>query len=76
MKTGDRIKFAFADGEKEGIVERLTPKKAYLRVDFPHHKDKLITRKISVLEAGAAGSDKKKKDKKEKKVKKEKKEKK
>ena len=67
MKVGEKITFAFAGGEKEGMIERLTPKMAFLRVDFPRHKNKLITRKISVLEAGPPSTkDKKKKEKKKK----------
>ena len=67
MKVGEKVKFAFGDGEKEGVIERLSPKKAYLRVDFPHDKNKLVVRRISVLEAGPATPKKKKKEKKEKK---------
>ena len=67
MKVGEKIKFAFGDGEKEGVIERLSPKKAYLRVDFPHDKNKLVVRRISVLEAGVPTTKKKKKEKKEKK---------
>ena len=67
MKVGEKLTFAFADGEKEGMIERLTPKKAFLRVDFPRQKNKLISRKISVLEAGPpSAKDKKKKEKKKK----------
>ncbi len=67
MKVGEKITFAFAGGEKEGVIERLTPKNAFLRVDFPRHKNKLIARKISVLEAGPpSAKDKKKKEKKKK----------
>ena len=67
MKVGEKITFAFAGGEKEGMIERLTPKMAFLRVDFPRHKNKLIARKISVLEAGPpSAKDKKKKEKKKK----------
>lgn len=72
MKVGDKITFAFGDGEKEGIIERLSPKKAFLRVDFPHHKNKLIVRRISVLEAGVSNNKKKKKKDKEKRKDKEK----
>ena len=52
MKVGDKITFAFGDGEKEGVIERLSAKRAFLRVDFPHHDNKLVVRRISVLEAG------------------------
>ena len=67
MKVGDKITFAFGDGEKEGVIERLSTKRAFLRVDFPHHVNKLIVRRISVLEAGVANNKKKKKKDKEKK---------
>ncbi len=62
MKVGDKITFAFGDGEKEGVIERLSAKRAFLRVNFPHHDNKLVVRRISVLEAGAPSTkDKKKK---------------
>ena len=67
MKVGEKIKFAFGTGEKEGVIERLSPKKAYLRVNFPHDQNKLVVRRISVLEAGVPTTKKKKKEKKEKK---------
>ena len=73
MKVGQKIKFSFANDEKEGVIERLTDKKVFLRVDFPRHKNKLVMRKISALEADLANKKKKKKDKKERKEKKEKK---
>lgn len=72
MKVGEKITFAFGNGEKEGVIERLTPKKAYLRVDFPYHQQKLITRKLSVLESGPPSSKEKKKREKKKKKDKEK----
>ena len=61
MKVGDKITFAFGDGEKEGVIERLSAKRAFLRVNFPHHDNKLIVRRISVLEAGVSDNKKKKK---------------
>ena len=71
MKVGDKITFAFGDGEKEGVIERLSTKRAFLRVNFPHHDNKLIVRRISVLEAGPPSTkDKKKKEKKKKEKKK------
>jgi len=77
MKAGQKIKFNFANDEKEGVIERLTDKKVYLRVDFPRHKNKLVIRKITDLEAAVESNKKKKKEKeKGKKEKKEKKEKK
>ena len=70
MKAGDKITFAFGDGEKEGVIERLSAKRAFLRVNFPHHDNKLVVRRISVLEAGPPSTkDKKKKEKKKKKAK-------
>ena len=67
MKIGDKITFAFGDGEKEGVIERLSAKRAFLRVNFPHHDNKLVVRRISVLEAGVSNNKKKKKKDKEKK---------
>ena len=63
MKVGDKITFAFGDGEKEGVIERLSAKRAFLRVNFPHHDNKLVVRRISVLEAGVSNNKKKKKKK-------------
>ena len=74
MKVGQKIKFSFANDEKEGVIERLSDKKVYLRVDFPRHKNKLVVRKLATLEADSSTKSKKKKEKeKEKKGKKEKK---
>ena len=72
MKVGEKITFAFGDGEKEGVIERLSAKRAFLRVSFPHHDNKLVVRRISVLEAGVSDNKKKKKKDKEKKKVKEK----
>ncbi len=44
MKEGDRVVFPFARGEKEGIVWKVTPKKVYIKVDFPRHPGKVIKR--------------------------------
>ena len=67
MKVGDKITFAFGNGEQEGVIERLSAKRAFLRVNFPHHANKLVVRRISVLEAGPSSTkDKKKKEKKKK----------
>ena len=57
MKVGQKIKFNFANDEKEGVIERLTDKKVYLRVDFPRHKNKLVIRKITALEAAVRNVD-------------------
>jgi len=72
MKVGDKIKFAFASDEKEGVIEKLSPKKVFMRVNFPHDPNKLVIRRISDIEAGSSNA-KKKKEKKDKKAKKEKK---
>ncbi len=46
MKPGERVIFPFAGGEKEGIVWKVTPKKVYIKADFPRHKGKIIKRSI------------------------------
>lgn len=46
MKPGDRVVFPFAGGEKEGVVWKVTPKKVYIKVDFPRHKAKVVKRSI------------------------------
>jgi len=51
MKTGDRVTFPFGNGTKEGIIVRLTDKKAWLKADFPRHQGKLVVRRIAQLEA-------------------------
>ncbi len=63
MNVGERIKFQFAGKEIEGVVARLFPKKAYLKVDFPRHPGKMVVRSISELE-GKAPAPKKKAEKK------------
>ena len=68
MEVGDRIKFSFGGEEKEGVVVKIFPKKAYLKVDFPGHKGKLIVRSLAALE-GKIPQRKKEKAKKEKKAK-------
>jgi len=64
MKVGEKVTFSFANGEKEGVIERIFPKKIYLRVNFPHHPNKLIIRRIADLEADSSSKKKKKKGKK------------
>jgi hypothetical protein len=49
VNVGDKVKFSFAKKEKEGTVEKLFPKTAYIRADFPKEKGKLIKRKIKDL---------------------------
>lgn len=61
MQVGDRIKFQFGDQEKEGVVEKIFPKKVYLRVDFPGHPGKRIIRPVAELEGKMAAKPKKKK---------------
>ena len=63
MKVGEKVKFSFGNGEKEGVVEKIFPKKIYLRVNFPHHPNKLIIRRITDLEATTSSKKKKKKEK-------------
>ncbi len=46
MKVGERVIFPFAGGEKEGIIIKVTPKKVYIKTDFPRHKGKIIKRSI------------------------------
>lgn len=72
MKVGDKIKFAFASDEKEGVIEKISPKRVFMRVNFPHDPNKLVIRRISDIEAGSSNIKKKKKEKKEKKEKKKK----
>ena len=64
MKVGEKVTFSFANDEKEGVIERIFPKKIYLRVNFPHHPNKLIIRRIADLEADSSSKKKKKKGKK------------
>ena len=61
MQVGDRIKFQFGEKEKEGIVERIFPKKVYLKVDFPEHPGKRVIRSVAELEGKMAAKPKKKK---------------
>lgn len=69
MKVGDTIKFAFANSEKEGVIEKITSKKVYMRVHFPHDFKKLVIRRISDIEAGSSNAKKKKEKEKKKKKK-------
>jgi hypothetical protein len=69
MEVGDRIKFSFGGGEKEGVVVKIFPKKVYLKVDFPKHKGKLIVRSLAAVEGKIPPAKKKEKAKKEKKEK-------
>ncbi|MCS7280285.1 MAG: hypothetical protein NZ583_01455 [Desulfobacterota bacterium] len=49
MKVGDRVKFSFAKKEKEGVIYKLFEKTAYIKVDFPKHKGKIIKRNVAQL---------------------------
>jgi hypothetical protein len=49
MKVGDRVKFNFARREIEGTIWKIFEKTAYLKVDFPKDKGKVIKRKIRDL---------------------------
>jgi hypothetical protein len=46
MKVGDKVIFPFAGGQKEGIIVKVSPKKVYIKADFPRHKGKIIKRSI------------------------------
>jgi len=46
VKPGDRVVFPFAGEEKEGVVWKVTPKKVYIKVDFPRHKGKIVKRPL------------------------------
>ena len=46
MNTGDKVKFTFGKKEMEGTVQRVFPKKVYLKADFPNEKGKTVIRKI------------------------------
>lgn len=50
LKAGDRVKIPFGGGEKEGIVEKISGKTLFVRVDFPRHPGKRIRRKLHDLE--------------------------
>ncbi|MBI4495972.1 MAG: hypothetical protein HY697_03455 [Deltaproteobacteria bacterium] len=50
MEIGQRIKFPFAGGEKEGVVVKVFPKKVYLKADFDRHPGKRIVRSTAELE--------------------------
>lgn len=49
MKVGDRVKFNFAKKEIEGIIWKLFEKTAYIKVDFPKDRGKILKRKIRDL---------------------------
>ncbi|HEY3278336.1 MAG TPA: hypothetical protein VGJ94_17105 [Syntrophorhabdaceae bacterium] len=51
MKIGDKVKFAFAKKEMEGIVETLFEKTVYIKADFPHDKGKIVKRKVKDIKA-------------------------
>jgi len=61
MNVGERIKFQFGGKEKEGLVVKVFPKTVYLKVDFPHHPGKIVTRKMAELEGKALPKKKKEK---------------
>jgi hypothetical protein len=67
MKVGDKIKFAFASDEREGVIEKISPKRVFMRVNFPHDPNKLVIRRISDIEAGSSSAKKKKEKEKKKK---------
>ncbi|MCX7857997.1 MAG: hypothetical protein N2513_08500 [Deltaproteobacteria bacterium] len=49
MKVGDRVKFKFAKRELEGTIWKLFEKTAYIKVDFPKDKGKILRKKIRDL---------------------------
>ena len=53
MNIGDKVKFKFGNKKenKEGVIIKLFPKTAYLKVDFPKHKGKIVKRKRHQLES-------------------------
>ena len=46
MKLGDKVKFAFAKKEMEGIVQKVFAKSVYIKADFPKENGKIVIRKI------------------------------
>jgi hypothetical protein len=72
MNVGERVRFQFGGKEKEGVVVKVFPKKAYLKVDFPRHPGKIVLRSIAALEGENPVPRKKKSKGKEEKRKKEK----
>ena len=46
MKIGDKVKFAFATKEMEGVVQKIFPKSVCIKADFPKDKGKIVRRKI------------------------------
>ena len=51
MKVGDRVKFSFGKGEKEGTVQRIYSKTVYLKADMPRQKNKTVKRKVQDIKA-------------------------
>lgn len=49
MEVGEKITIPFGKKEIQGVVEKLCPKSVYIRADFPHHKGKLLHRKLALL---------------------------
>ncbi len=49
MQVGDKVTFTFATKQREGVIVRLNPKSVVLKVDFEHHKGKLLRRKRDEL---------------------------
>ena len=60
MKVGDSINFDFAGKKKTGIVHKLFPNTAYLKVDFEKDKGKIVKRKLGEVGAKKSGKEKKK----------------
>jgi len=51
MKKGDKVRFPFAKREMEGTVERVFQKTVYIKADFPHHKGKIVKKKVSEIKS-------------------------
>ena len=64
MKVGDKIKFAFAGSQKEGVVHKLFDNTVYLKLDFKKDPGKIVKRKLSQVGGAKAKKDKGKKAKK------------
>ncbi len=59
MKVGDKIKFAFGSGQKEGVVHKLYDNTVYLKVDFKNDPGKIVKRKVSQVGGSKAKKAKK-----------------
>jgi hypothetical protein len=60
MKVGDTVKIDFAGKKKEGVVHKLFPNSVHLKMDFDHHKGKIVKRKLSEIDKGKSAKKKEK----------------